>query len=302
MRDPYVELESQHPADPLDILLRSASWPDELVDPLDELLRMAEWPEPNTVRLMRTPPVDHTFAHSVVAVVVFALTLATLAATCRFYARDLAQRRPSGQDRVPTSSALHAHRLSAPPELHIAATTASDIIVSRRLRSRNDRLRTLHSIAQRDIHREWILSRPLPVGSNETDILIREYLARQMNGDNMHEDNALRAMMDRRSEVEERLLITFDSFAGELEVAATELLGQIGTDKSVQLLMRLRLKPSTQQAAAAALVRLADTQTLRRLLRTESDATLRIEMIETLRAKTDRRTRKFILATERDLL
>jgi hypothetical protein len=302
MHDPYRGIESKHSLDPLDSLLRSASWPDESVDPLDELLRMAQWPEPIIVPPVRTPPVDRTSVHSVAAASVIAISLVILIAAAGLYSRDLALLPPKTQDNNLARSAQHSPSAMAQTSTTVGTQQSREARRAQIRQDRSDRLQALHAVARRDVQREQLLARALPLGSSENDVLIRQFILLPKPIDAANEDAVIRPLMDRRSDIEQRLLETFDRFTGEQEVAAIELLEWVGSEKSVRLLMRLRLKPSTQRAATAALVKLGDPTTLWRMLRTESDVMLRDSIIDALREKADRRSLQLILASKGDTL
>ena len=101
-----------------------------------------------------------------------------------------------------------------------------------------------------------------------------------------------------RAHYEGRLLERFQTFSGEQELAAIELLSCIGSDACVPLLLRLSHRAATRVPAIHALLRTADTRTLTWLALREWNPDLREEITAALRARGDEQAVAFVLATQ----
>ena len=77
---------------------------------------------------------------------------------------------------------------------------------------------------------------------------------------------------------------------GPRQAAAIELLGRVGSRRSVPLLIELSRRADTHSPAVRALARLADPDTLGQLVGLETDAELQQELLAALFARPDRRS------------
>ena len=156
-------------------------------------------------------------------------------------------------------------------------------------------------MAPGELRLQMLLARGLSPASSESDKLIHQFLARRLVQPDSDLEQLAEPLCDRHHEIERRLLQCFGRLSGEQQSAAIELLGCVGSEASVPLLMRLRHKPSTHEPAVRVLIKLADGRTLSRLLRSESDPVLRVEIAAALYTKNDQQTLRFVLASEGDM-
>ncbi|MFZ5833690.1 MAG: HEAT repeat domain-containing protein [Planctomycetota bacterium] len=285
-------------SDPLDELLRSALWPEESSDRLDDLLRMAQWPEAAVVPPVRPRkgPGKLIYAASAAALLV-ALALCSLLASGGRLSPDVASTiARNGQPSVSGS-------VSAPSDLQPAAElpVPAEAVVIRPGAARINPPDLSRVIAPGELRVRMLLARSGPPASSGSEALIHRFLAHRVAQPDGNLNELVEPLLDQRSDVERYLLDCFNSLAGEQEAAAIELLGYVGSEASVPLLLRLRKKPSTHRAAVRALVELADARTLSRLVRSEADPGLRNDIAEALRARADQQTLLFTLATEGEL-
>jgi hypothetical protein len=254
--------------DSLDALLRSAQWPDDASDPLDSLLRSAQWPEPAgecrrpAARVPRLRESSATFAERkatlrrkwvfiAVGATAAAVVLAIVAVES---ARKMANRPSANGTRV---VAGNNPKITSPPLL-----------------PREERMRLiLQQVRER------------PAAEDEA---IDRLIARRIGDPDGDLEELVQPLMPRRAEFEQRMLARFNTFLGERETAAVELLGWLGSEASLPLLRHERYKPSAHVAAVRALLRLADNRTLARLERQEWDADLREEIAAELQSRNDR--------------
>jgi hypothetical protein len=105
-------------------------------------------------------------------------------------------------------------------------------------------------------------------------------------------------LLAERAESEQRLLERLHTFGGERASAAIELLGCVGSEDSVPLVLQLSRNPATHAPAVRALLRIADTRMLARFALNESDPELQEEITAALRARGDKQTLFFVLAVQ----
>jgi hypothetical protein len=150
-----------------------------------------------------------------------------------------------------------------------------------------------------ELYLRMLLARTQARSPSEGEELIYRFLAQRIVEPNGDLEELVRPLLTRRMEFEQRLLNRFRAFAvGGRETAAIELLGCIGSQASVPLLVHLSLKSSMHAPAVQALLKIADARTLARLMLREEDPTLRQEIADALRARNDKQTSSFVLATE----
>jgi hypothetical protein len=143
-----------------------------------------------------------------------------------------------------------------------------------------------------------ILARNGGRATSKEEAVIDSLLARRIVEPNGDLEELVQPFLLRRAEFEQRLLGRFGTFLGEEEPAAIDLLGCLGGEASVPLLMHESLKPATHAAAVRALLRIADTPTLGRLVRREWDADLREEILAALRSRDDKQIVVSVLITD----
>jgi hypothetical protein len=263
------------PHDPLDALLRSAQWPDEASDPLDRLLRSAEWPEPVGDVWQEARRRDRRKKRRRIFAAVGAAAAVLLAAVAIRSARDAGDKS--------SANVVKASNGAAPPA--ISTTNDSPKIVAPSLPSREVRLRMIF---------EQVRER-----SAADDAAIDRIVARRVAEPDGALEELVQPLLARRAEFEQRLLWRFGAFVGEREPAAVELLGCLGSEAALPLLLHERLKPATHAAAVRALLRLADGGTLARLERQEWDDDLREEITAALQSRDDNQTTASTLIFEK---
>ena len=253
----------------LDELLRSAQWPDAASDPLDRLLRLAEWPEPAKLSWKEVLRIGQRRKRKrIFAVVGAAAAAVLLAAVAIWTARGLRDKSSSKVAETAAGKAI------APQSVSPAGDNPKS--VSQPLPPREVRLRViLEQIREK---------------TAADDVKLNRIIARRMAEPDGDLEGLVGPLVARRSEFEQRLLERFSTFLGERESAAIELLGYLGSETSLPLLSRERLKPSTHAAAVRALLNLADSETLAQLERQEWDAGLRQEIAAVLQSRDDRQT------------
>ncbi len=266
------------PVDPLDQLLRSAQWPDDASDPLDGLLRMAQWPGPAAVRREGRRRAWAGFAFSAVAVLLVALALWSV--------------RVSG-DRSPPDVATTVAR-DATPQPPASPKPAIPQGAVARINSPDLR----QAMVPGELRLRMLLARSKARAWREGDELIDRFLAQRIAEPGGDLQELIQPLLARRAEFEQRVLERFHALAGEQESAAIELLGYVGSRRSVTLLSQLRLRSSIHAPAVRALLKIADPGTLARLARTEEDPALREEITAALRARGDKQKLFFVLGTE----
>ncbi len=279
--------------DSLDKLLRGALWPDDASDPLDRLLRMAQWPEPaagsmpdvrriaRRAKRKRTMMVGGTAAAAVL-----------LAAGLLWNLRSPAKLDITRGAGVPPPGIATGGAGVMPAK--IAAGTAApqnatdnDPIVSQ-------------AMPPGDIRFRMILARNSGRATSQDEAAIDNLLARRIEEPDGNLEELVQPYFSRRAEFEQCLLARFGKFVGEEEPAAVDLLGGFGGEASVPLVVHESLKPATHAPAVRALLGIADTPTLARLLRREWDADLREEILAALRSRDDKQSVVSVLITEGD--
>jgi hypothetical protein len=255
-------------------LLCRAQWPDDDSDPLDRLLRAAQWPE---MVEKSSPDVRRIGLRRkrkrILAVAGAAAAAVFIAAVAIWAARNFGQESAGGSWIVET-----------PPV--IAVTGENPRKVPRPLPSQEERLRLIL---------EQVRAR-----TAADDAEIDRIIARRVAEPEGDLAELVQPLTARRAELEQRLLARVKVLLGEREAAAVDLLGSLGSEASLPLLRRERLKPSTHVVAVRALVKLADSRTLARLERQEWDDDLREEISEALRSRRDTQTTVSTLFTEGD--
>ncbi len=271
MNDEAHSMPSEPINDRLDELLRSAQWPDDASDPLDRLLRMAQWPEEcsrqTPCAAYVRPPVKRTRRRMILAAVA-ATTAALFAAVAIWTTRNVGDKSAG----VGKTVAGDVQRPLALP----SAANVSPKIVSAPLPPREVRLR-------------MILEQVCATSAAEDEAIDRVVDRRVAEPDGDLEE-LVQPLIAGRVETEQRLLGRFNMFIGDRESAAVELLGCLGSEVSLPLLLHERLKPATHAAAIRALLKLADAETLARLERQEWDAGLREEITAVLQSQVGKQT------------
>ena len=228
------------PDDTFDELLRSAQWPDDASDPLNRLLHMAEWPEPvgnplpDVWRIVRRKKRRRTLATvGAAAAVLFAAA---------FFASVTFRVGHTGD------SFADGTRMPQPPQARIAV---------------DDQPRTVLPLPPREVRLRMILEQVREMNTAEDKAIDRiiERRVREPDGDL---SELVQPLLARRAEFEQRILARFNTFLGKREPAAVELLGLLGSEDSLPLLLRERLKPETH---AIAVPRPAEPLPTRGLLR-----------------------------------
>jgi hypothetical protein len=244
--------------DSLDELLRNAQWPDDATDPLNGLLRLAQWPEPTGECRLSLRESSLTFAER-------KATLAYLAI-------------------VATAAAVLLAALAIESARVIAKKPAITVVP---FAEGNNPKITTPSLPLREERLSKILQqvRERPVAEDEA---IDRMIARRIADPDGDLEELVQPLMARRAEFEQRMLARFNTYLGERETAAVELLGCLGSKASLPLVHHERFKASTHIAAVRALLRLAGDRTLARLERQEWDAGLREEIVAELQSRNDR--------------
>ena len=251
----------------LDDLLKTAQWPDRDSDPLDKLLRTARWPEANAEasRLWQWWRDQQHFRHVVDLRKVKwrNVTFAALAAavTASFIVLTVWNKQPSRSKPVVAEPAIVAGN-SAPKPIVPAATSAH--VDSFNFAAGPRRIFTTRPediIEQMQLARSQALTRLAPESDDPIDQILAQRIA-EPDGDLQELAEPLLAD---REDSERHLLERLQTFTGERAVAATELLGCIGSEVSLPYLMRLSRMPQTHEPAVRALLKLADTRILRNL-------------------------------------
>jgi hypothetical protein len=241
--------------DSLDELLRSAQWPDDAADPLNGLLRMAQWPEPTEDLPIDVRRIERrTRRKKALVAIVAAAAAVVLAALAIESARVIAKK----------------------PAITVVpfAEGNNPKITSPSLPPREERMRMiLQQVRER------------PAAEDEA---IDRTIARRIADPDGDLDELIQPLIARRAEFEQRMLARFNTYLGERETAAVELLGCLGSKASLPLVHHERFKPSTHVVAVRALIRLAGDRTLARLERQEWDADLREEIAAELQSRNDR--------------
>lgn len=272
--------------DSLDELLRLAYWPDESDDPIDQLLATAQWPDlpaqaltPSQSGARRAYVVALAVTASIVAFAVWGFTPSGM----RHTRREVEDRLPQAKGRN-TAANGQSNRISVLP-----IRNASPSLVHPRLHT-TQRLEELRF--------QTILVRNLQGVSSEIDKTLVTFLSRReaLPGEDL--EPIIEKLRGDRTQIERRLMDYSARLSGRQQVAAIELLSAIGSEASVPLLLRLRLKESTREPALRAIIKLADVKTLSRLWRSEPDPTLRSDILEAIHARADQQTLFFTLATE----
>jgi hypothetical protein len=250
--------------DSLDELLRSARWPDDAADPLNALLRVAQWPEPVGSSLPDVRRIGRRRKWTtVVAAVGTAAAAVLLVVMAIRAARDVGDKPADGSRLAKAPPAISA--VGDQPKTVSPALLPLEV----RLRMIMEQVRERSALEDEAIDR--LVARRVVEPDGDLEELVQPLLAQ-------------------RAEFEQRLLGRFNTFLGERETAAVELLGCLGSEASLPLVLRERLKPSTHAAAIRALLQLADTETLAQLERQEMDAGMREEIAAALRSPDDNQT------------
>ncbi len=300
--------------DPLDELLRSAQWPDDASDPLDQLLRMAQWPEPAVDSLPHwrqqmagwrsRPAADPVSARpkreasparqrqrrrmawalvgsASVAAFFMAMTLwisglpgdKSSASLPTKVARDLAPKAPPS---IGTSERRDFRPIDAMETFPAAAVFQSpEELYLRMSRARNQ---------------VWAL----PKDEDAIDRILAQRIAEP--GGNL--EDLVQPLLAERAECEQRLLERFRALDDERASAAIELLGCVGSEASVPLVLQARVNPATHAPAVRTLSKIADARMLAWLALDESDPDLRDEITAALRVRGDKQTLVFVLAVQ----
>ncbi len=248
--------------DSLDELLRSAKWPDDASDPLNRLLLMAEWPElvgnplPDVRRIVRRKTRKKILAAvGAAAAVVFAA--------------------------VAFRVAWHAGDSSAggtrPPEAPQAELAVDDLS------------KTVSQLPSREVRLRMILEQIREKSAAEDETIDRIVALRIADPDGDLSE-LVQPLLARRAEFEQRILARFGTFIGERESVAVELLGCLGGETSLPLVLNERLKPSVHAVAVRAALALADSETLAQLERQEWDVNLQQQIKAVLRSRDDKQT------------
>jgi len=286
MRD--EQTEAGRNSDPLDELLRMARWPGEEEDDLDELLKMAKWPEP-TVQL---PPDSvregSSFAYATAFTILIAASIFAISVRHRHNSASVS---PKAISLVPSPAAvekfgpvdtgskpmkrlLNEFKMPLPkPDVSMALSPGE---LQVKMLSRRGRSKT----------------------ASPADRLIFAYLAHRIAHPTGSIEEPLEMLSGSPAEIERQLLEHFGGLSNAQECAAIELLGHIGSEASVPLLLRIRRRPMAREPAIRALLKLADLATLGRLMQTESDPLLRADLADVIRAKAEPRTLLFKRANE----
>jgi len=268
MNDEAHSMPNEPFNDRLDELLRTAQWPDDASDPLDRLLRLAQWPEECSRQTPCAVYVRHLGKRTrrrMILAAVAATTAALFAAVAIWTTRSVGDKSAG----VGKTVAGDVQRPPAQP----SAANGSPKIVSAPLPPREVRLRMIF---------EQVRAR-----SAAEDEAIDRIVDRRVAEPDGDLEKLVQPLIARRVETEQRLLGRFSRFVGEREPAAVELLGCLGSESSLPLLLHERLKPATHAAAIRALLKLADTRTLARLERQEWDDDLREEVTAALQSRDD---------------
>ncbi len=291
-------------ADPLDRLLRSAAWPDEDTDPLDRLLRMAEWPGP--------PPSPRWHgskkrkwgwvAGGLAAAAGLFLALAIWSV--------LGSGRRSSAD-VATTIGLHAmprHAVSG----DVTPGRGSRPIRAHSAWSKTDGVReTVVAINSPDLeralppgglYRRMLLARSGAQSPSDNTDWIAQLLVERITHPSADLAELIQSLVPDRTECERCLLERFHSLGAQQQSAAIEVLGCIGSEASVPLLLQLTGRPRSHVQAVRSLLKIADTATLARLALKECDPDLREEITAALRTRGDRHTLALVLAAQGERL
>ena len=260
-----MRYDSDNPAhDSLDALLSSAEWPDDAADPLDRALRMALWPEPADSPLPDLRLLDRRKRRRrVLAAIGTAAAAVVLAAAAIRAVRD-AGNPADGGFRTPRALPV------------VSAASDKTGIVSRPLPPREVRLRMILEQVRKETAAE--------------DAALDRIIARRIAEPSGDLEELAQPLIARRSDYEQRLLQGFGRFIGQREPAAVELVGCLGSETSIPLLLRERLKTETHAAAVRALLNLADARTLTRLAYKEWDPGLRDEIAAELQSREEKQT------------
>jgi hypothetical protein len=250
--------------DSLDELLRLAQWPDEASDPLDGLLRLAQWPKPGERSLPDARRIQRQRKWRWTLAAASAVAAILLAGVVVWTARGLGDKDSNiPGTRCPTAVGMPTGD-NTPPEV---AHSAPDTL-------RGERLNT-------------VLAKLRSVGIFEDDTVLDRIVDRRIAEPDGDLEKLVQPLVARRADFEQRLLGRFYMFTGRREPVAVEMLGCIGSDASVPLLLHVRFKSSTHAAAIRALLKLADVGTLAQLEFQEPDAGLRQEISAALPPRDD---------------
>ena len=289
-------------ADSLDELLRSALWPDDASDPLDRLLRLAQWPEPAAGSLPDVRQIARQARRKRTLALGGAAAAVLLLAAALWNLRNPAEDSPPGFAKTVVADAL-------PPPIRRSGTARSGDRAMDGPRSISAAASPAPSVADDEpsqalpfgeVRLRMIRARNGGRATSKEEAAIDSLLARRIVEPDGDLEELAQPFLLRRAEFEQRLLGRFGTFVGEEEPAAIDLLGCLGGEASVPLVMHESLKPATHAAAVRALLRIADTPTLARLVRREWDAELREEILAALRSRDDKQEVVSVLITEGD--
>jgi hypothetical protein len=307
--------------DSLDDLLHCARWPDGSSDPLDRLLGMAQWPEPVSSPWRDVRQVARRARRRRAWVVVGVTSAAVL-----FMAFILSMKRGAGDKPSagvpnmvagnplpqPASSGGTATRVGMATRVVTAAREAHQRPPAAEIPATEDPATEVPatSIVQADTPVYWralppgdlrvrmLLARSHAPSASEDDAVIDRLLAQRIADTEGDLQELTQPFQSQREELEQRLLERFGTFVGEEELAAVDLLGCFGSKASVHLVRRESLKSAVHVRAVRALLRIADTRALARLVQKEWDPDLREEILATLRTRDDKETVSFVLTLE----
>jgi hypothetical protein len=251
------------PADgALDDLLRAAEWPDDASDPLNRLLVTALWPDLVAIPIRGKRQLVGTRKRKWILAAVGAAAAVIVGAAV------WAMRGSGNYDSRGDGTIVDANGADLEAD--------KSRVAAQSLPSRDERLRAcLAEIREKDA---------------SDDRMVVRIVTRRTAEPNGNLEDLAQPLLGRRSDFEQCLLRRYYAFASEQEASAIELLGVVGSEASVPLLLYERLKPSTHAAAVRALLRIADSATLAQLQRLERDAGLRQEITDALEPRDDEQT------------
>jgi len=324
---------SDRGVDPLDKLLRMARWPNDGSDPLDKLLHMAQWPDlpegslPHwrqqmarwqsrraTERVCEKPQIDPALARRkegqrekrrkawaiASGVVVAAFLLATGLWSKRFSNDKTTADVPTQvvQNRTPEAAEPAATEDGRDCRSATVRETFPEAVVSQQTVAATNSPLFSRAMPHEELYQRMFHNRnqvwALPEDEDSIDRIVAQRIA-EPDGDLQE---LVQPLLAERAEYEQRLLERLRTFNRERISAAIELLGCVGSEASVPLVLRWSLDPATHAPAVRALLNIADTRMLARLALNEPDPELREEITGALRARGDKQTLFFVLAVQ----
>ena len=270
-------------------------------DPLDRLLNRAAWPEPEPDRVARLQrrwrglwPARPRRKWPSRAMVWVAVAAALLAAVALGWLLP----RPTGERDERAAGRQTAETVRAAPETAEQQPGSQrphdSLLVDASPPVRPEIIDTLAPSRPATAYEAMVFRsitrtrRPAP--EEPADDLLEPAIQRRLSNPQADLNEVVRPLLAARESYERALVWQVQASSSPRQVAAIDLLGCLGSRRSVPLLIELSRSTATHASSVRALARLADPETVGELASLETDAALQQELLAALVARRDRRS------------